>query len=84
MSPNKENAIKKIFFSFGTYWTFLAKKQPKFYKNEENWKNPNCLKKFPEVWYVDASQQKKMQWKIVFWFRHLLALFGQKAVKIDQ
>ena len=64
---------------------FLTKKQPKLTKNEKNWQNPNRLKKFSEIWYVDAFQQKKNATKKLlldvgrFW-----PFFNQKTAKIDQ
>ena len=66
----KENAAKKGFFDFSLFWLFfghfLAKKQPNLTKNEENCQNPNCLIKFSEIWYVDASQQNKVLQKNYF------------------
>ena len=47
-------------------------------KNEENWQNPNRLMKFSEIWYVDASQQKKCYKKTLFW---ILAFFGRFLTK---
>jgi len=29
---------------------FLAEKQPKLTKKEENWQNPNCWITFSEIW----------------------------------
>ena len=46
-------------------------------KNEENWQNLNRLMKFPEIWYVDASQQKKY---IDFFFLDF-GLFGRFLTK---
>ena len=51
--------LQKNFFWISAFFgPFLnqktAKKQPK-----KNWQNPNRLMKFSEIWYVDASQQKK-------------------------
>ena len=66
------------------FWPFLAKKQPKLTKNEENWQNPNRSVKFSEIWLVDASQQKKMLQKTIFWFWHFLAFFWPKTAKIVQ
>ena len=58
--PTKENAT--IFFPsiLAFFGLFLAKKQQNLIKNEETWQNPKCLIKFSLIWYVDASQQKKM------------------------
>ena len=47
-------------------------------KNEENWLNPNRLVKFSEIWYLDASQQKKMLQKYFFW---ISAFFGRFSTK---
>ena len=46
--------------------------------NEENWKNINSLMKFSEIWYVDASQQKKMLQKNFFGFRSFFVRFLTK------
>ena len=46
----KENSMKKIVFRIWPFWSFLAKKQPKLTKNEENWQNPNRSMKFSEIW----------------------------------
>ena len=64
--PIKENATKKLFFDFGIFWLFFAKKQPKLIKNEENRQNLNRLMKFSEIWYVDASQQQQKGYKETF------------------
>ena len=40
--------------------------------------------KFSEIWYVDASQQKKCYKKPFFGFRPSLAVFNQKTAKIDK
>ena len=37
--------------------------------------------KFSEIWYVDASQQKKCYKKNFFGFRPFLAVFNQKTAK---
>ena len=50
---------KKFFLDSGFFWSFFNQKTAKIDKNEENWQNPNRLMKFSEIWYVDASQQKK-------------------------
>ena len=79
MLTNKKNATKLFFFgSWPFLGRFLTKKQPKLAKNEENWKNPNRLMKFSEIWYVDASQQKKCYKKTFFGFRPFLAVFKPK------
>ena len=70
------------FFILAFLGLFLAKKQPKSSKKEENWQNPNCFIKFSEIWFVNASHQKKIQQKIYF---SILAFFGKKKLdKIDQ
>ena len=45
---------KNFFWISASFGRFLTKKQPK-----KIWQNPNRLMKFSEIWYVDASQQKK-------------------------
>ena len=57
--------LQQNFFWISAF--LLTKKQLKLTKNEENWQNPNRLMKFSEIWYVDASQQKKMLQKNFFW-----------------
>jgi len=47
-------------------------------KNEENWQNSNRLKNFFEIWYVDASQQKKMLQINYFSTFAFLGLFSPK------
>ena len=73
---------------FGLFWPKTVKKRSKLTKNEENWQNPNCLLKFSEIWYVDASQQNKMLQKNFVW---ISAYFGRfltkkwlKAAKYDK
>ena len=85
MFPNKSKCYKKINFRFWPFFgLFLAKKQPKLSKIEKDWQNPNRLMKSPEIWYVDASQQKKMLHKNCFSISAFVDLFvGQKAAKID-
>ena len=81
MLPNKRKFNKKAVFLFWRFGRFLAKKQPKPTKNEENWQNSNRSVKFSEIWYVDASPQKEILNKRCF---SILAFFGQKTVKIDK
>ena len=71
MLPNKKNAIKNIFLDFGR---FLTKEQPK----KKNKKNPNRLMKFSEIWYVDASQQRKCYEKTFFGFPPFFSRFLTK------
>ena len=60
--------IQKNFFWISVFFgRFLTKTQPKLFKNEDNWQNPNRLIKFSEIWYIDASQQNKMLQKNFFW-----------------
>ena len=54
-----KNEIKKF-----NVWGFLAKKQWKLIKNEENRQNSNRFIKFSEIWYVDAFQHKKVDFSI--------------------
>ena len=80
MLPNKRKCLKKNYFSILAFLgLFLAKKQPKLNKNEENWQNPNCLIKFSKIWYVDAFQQDKMLQKNCF---SILAFFEKKTALI--
>ena len=59
--------LQKNFFWISSFFgRFLTKKQPKMTKNEDNWQNPNRWMKFSEIWYVDASHQKKMLQKNIF------------------
>ena len=83
-ASQQRKCYKKTNFRFQPFLLFLTKKQPKLDKNEENWQNPNRLMKFSEIWYVDASQQKKMLQKHLFGFRPYLAFCGQKSAKIDK
>ena len=57
---------KNFFWISAFFGSFLTKKQPKLTENKENWQNSNCLMKFPETWYVDASQQNKKATKELF------------------
>ena len=75
-----KNTPHSLIFYFGP---FLAKKQPKLTKNEENLENPNYLVKFSEIWNVDVPQQKKMLQKIVFRFQHFLAKKQEKFTKTE-
>ena len=62
---------------------FLAKKQQKLSKYEENWQNPKCLIKFSEIRYVDSFQHKKIQQENDFLILALLGFFvGQITAKI--
>ena len=57
-------------------FSFFGLKRAEIDKNEENWQNPNRLMKFYEIWYVDASQQKMLQF--FFW---ISAFFGRFLTK---
>ena len=85
MYPNKIKFNNKKMFLF---WQFLAKKQTKLNKNEENWQNPNCLIKFSEIWYVDTSQQKEMRQENYFmisaFFWYFLAKNQPKLIKNEE
>ena len=66
-TSQQKKMLQFFFFGFRPFLAvFLTKKQPKLTKNEENWQNPNRLEKFSEIWYLDASQQKKMLQKTIF------------------
>ena len=72
---------KYIFWILAFFGRFLTKKQPKLTKNEVKWLNPNRLVKFSEIWYLDASQQKKMLQKNYF---SISAFFGHFLPKNSQ
>ena len=63
---------------------YLAKKWQKFTKNEENWQNPNRLMKLSEIWYVDASQQKKMLQQKHFSISDFLPFLAKKHPKFTK
>ena len=68
-ASQQNKILQQNFFSFLVFFGhFLTKKQPKLTKNEVNWQTPNCMMKFSEIWYVDASQQKKCYKKILLGF----------------
>ena len=68
-ASQQNKMLQKNFFWISAFLgRSLTKKQPKLTKNEENWQNPNRLIKFSEIWFVDASQQKKMLPKNFFSF----------------
>ena len=56
---------QNFFLDFSLFWPFFNKKTAKIDQNED-WQNLNCLIKFFEIWFVDASQQKKMLQKNYF------------------
>ena len=63
-ASQQNKMLQKNYFSISAFFfAFFGKKTPKLTKNEENWQNQNCLIKFSEIWYVDASQHKKIQQK---------------------
>ena len=64
-------------------FVYLAKKQSKLIKNEENCPNSNRFIKFSEIWYVDAFQHKKIQQENNFLILAFLGFFvGQITAKI--
>ena len=72
MLPNKTKCYKKLFCVSAFFGRFLTKKQPKK-------KKIGKTKKFSEIWYVDASQQKKMlQKKLFLDFGLFWPFFNQK------
>ena len=75
---------KNFFWILAFFGRFLTKKQPKLTKNEENLQYPNRLSKFSEIWYVDASQQKKCYKKTFLDFGLFWPFFNQKTAKIDK
>ena len=81
MLLNKTKCLNNFFLDFGLFWPFFNQKQPKLTKNEENWQNPNCLMKFSEIWYVDASHQIKMLQKLFLDFGIFWPFFNQKTAK---
>ena len=73
---------KNFFLNLAFFGCFLTKKRPKLTKNEENWQNPNRLMKLSEIWYVDASQQKKNSTKkLILNFGLFWPFFNQKTAK---
>ena len=81
-ASQQKKMLQKSFFGISTFFgRFLNKKQPILTKNEVNCQNPNRLMKFSEIWYVDASQQRKCYKKTFFGF---WPFFNQKTAKIDQ
>ena len=77
----QKKCYKFFFFGFRPFWSFFNQKTFKIVKNEENWQNLNCLK-FSEIWYADASQQKKCYKITIFRVRHFLAFFPRKQPKL--
>ena len=75
-SHQKKNATKKLFLDFGLFWPFFNQKTAK--KIKKNCQNPNHLMKFSEIWYVDASQQKKCYKIFFFGFWPFLGRFLTK------
>ena len=81
---SKKNAKQIIFLDFGLFWSFFNQKTAKIDKNEENWQNPNRLMKFSEIWYVDASQLKKMLQKNFSGFRPFWPFLTKKQPKLTK
>ena len=67
--------LQKTYFWISAFFNrYLTKKTAKIDKNEENWQNLNRSMKFSEIWYVDASQQKKCFKKPFFGFQPFLTV----------
>ena len=75
-----KKTIFRILHLLALFGQKTVKKQQKFTKNEENLQNSIRLMKFSEIWYVDASQQKKCYKNIFFGFRPFLAVFKPKKL----
>ena len=76
--------LQKNYFLISAFFGHFWQKTAKIDQNEENCQNLNCLIKFFEILYVDASQQNKMLQKNYFRFRHFfLPFFVQKTAKTD-
>jgi len=71
-ASQQRKCYKKLLLDFGLFWPFLNQKTA---KKNKNCQNPNCLMKFSEIWYVDASQQNKMLQKNFFWISTFLIVF---------
>ena len=50
VNASQKKMLQKLLSDFGNFWPFLANKQPKLTKNEENWQNLNRSMKFTEIW----------------------------------
>ena len=76
MLSNNKNATKNYFF-----WILavFSQKQQKII-----WQNPNRLMKFSEIWYVDASHQRKMLQKLFLDFGIFWPFFNQKQPKLTK
>ena len=66
---------------FGLFLVVFNQKTGKIDKNEENLQNPNRLMKFSEIWYIDASQQKKCYKRTFFRFWPFFTFFGRFLTK---
>ena len=85
MLPNKtKNAIKNL-FSISALFGLFYQKRAKIDQKLRKFAKSNCLIKFSEIWYVNASQQKKIQQKN---YVLILAFFwpysAKKKAKIDK
>ena len=80
----QKEMLQKNYFSITAFFgIFLAKKQSKLIKNEENRPNLNRLIIFFEIWYVDAFQPKNIQQGNNFLILAFLGFFvGQITAKI--
>ena len=77
-ASQQNKMLQKNFFWISAFFgRFLTKKQqPKLI--EENLEYPNRFVKFSEIWYVDASQQKKMLQKDYFSISVFFGIFLAK------
>ena len=73
-ASQQKNATIFFFLIPAFFGRFLTKNQPKLTKNDENGQNVNRLMKFSEIWYVDATHQKKAT-NNFFLFWPFLAVF---------
>ena len=74
--------LHKSYFSILAF--FGTKKQPKLTKKEENLQNSNCLIKFSEIWFVNASQQKKFNKKTIFYLSLFWPFLAKKTAKNEE
>ena len=84
MRPITKITTNFFFLDFGLFWPFFNQKTAKIDQKRKNWQNLNCLMKFSEIWYVDASKQKECYNFFFFDFGLFWPFFNQKTAKIDQ
>ena len=84
----QKKCYKTFSLDFDLFFPFFNPKTAKIDQNEENGQNPNWLMKFSEIWYVDASQRKKMLRKNFLWisafFDRFLTKKQQKLTKNEE